>query len=267
MIDHEISQPLLDAKTAIERLHKIYNQAVSALRRALNLYLETGERPDPEQRILGLFCYPVLKVVWTAETPPPRLSRAFARLNRPGVYVTTITRPDVFDAYLTEQLGLLERDYGAGFIVEASSLEIPYPFVLDGANLDLDGAVSADLARHFPATDLAFISDDVADGLWDLTPDDERPLALFDGLRTDFSLARLKHYTGTPADHTQNFVLFTNYHRYVDAFVDWACEELKDPNSRYTHLSCPGGIVVNAHTENPQKLIADGPWRRHQMPA
>src|SRR3546814_6862604 len=55
----------------------------------------------------------------------------------------------------------------------------------------------------------------------------ERPLALFDGLRTDFSLARLKHYTGTPAEHVQRYILFTNYHRYVDEFVAWACAELR----------------------------------------
>ena len=48
---------------------------------------------------------------------------------------------------------------------------------------------------------------------------DARPLALFDGPRTDFSLARLRHYTGTAAEHFQHFILFTNYVRYVDEFV------------------------------------------------
>ena len=74
---------------------------------------------------------------------------------------------------------------------------------------------AAELARFFPATELAHIGDEIADGLW-MTADGNRPLALFDGLRTDFSLARLRHYTGTPPEHCQRFVLFTNYHRYVD---------------------------------------------------
>ena len=45
--------------------------------------------------------------------------------------------------------------------------------------------------------------------------------ALFDAVRVDYSLKRLQHYTGTPVEHFQSYVLFTNYHRYVDAFCDW----------------------------------------------
>ena len=52
------------------------------------------------------------------------------------------------------------------------------------------------------------------------------PLALFDVPRTDFSLARLKHYTGTPPGDFQRFVLFTNYVRYVDEFVAFASRAL-----------------------------------------
>ena len=38
---------------------------------------------------------------------------------------------------------------------------------------------------------------------------------------------RLAHYTGAPAEHVQHYVLFTNYHRYVDEFVRWGCAELR----------------------------------------
>ena len=34
------------------------------------------------------------------------------------------------------------------------------------------------------------------------------------------------HYTGTAPEHFQRFILFTNYHRYVDEFVDWAGRQL-----------------------------------------
>ena len=64
-------------------------------------------------------------------------------------------------------------------------------------------------------------------------PDAARPLSLFDGPRVDFSLARLRHYTGTPVEHTQRYLLFTNYVRYVDEFVRWAVEELKREDSPY----------------------------------
>ena len=40
-------------------------------------------------------------------------------------------------------------------------------------------------------------------------------------------------YTGTPVEHFQPFVLFTNYTRYVDEFVRWACAQIADPASPY----------------------------------
>ena len=59
---------------------------------------------------------------------------------------------------------------------------------------------------------------------------------MFDAPRTDFSLARLKHYTGTPAEHFQHFVLFTNYVRYVDEFVDFAIDALRRKGSGFRAL-------------------------------
>ncbi|MGZ5986162.1 MAG: AMP nucleosidase, partial [Caulobacteraceae bacterium] len=126
---------------------------------------------------------------------------------------------------------------------------------------------SREVARWFPTTDLAGIGDETADGLWNPALQESRPLGLFDALRVDFSLARLTHYTGAPAQHVQQFILFTNYHRYVDAFVKWACEQLRDPNSGYTQLSCAGGVVVGPETAEPERAVADAAWRRHQMPA
>jgi AMP nucleosidase len=255
-----------NARATVDRLQDLYAQSVDNLRTALKAYLETGERPDPEDRANGAFAYPQLKLTWRAETPAPRLNRAFARLSRPGVYSTTITKPELFRGYLQEQLGLLERDYGATFDVAPSSQEIPFPYVLDGADgVSMDGVISTELARWFPCTELAYIGDEVADGTHVGPWEAGRPLALFDGLRTDFSLARLRHYTGTPVEHVQNFILFTNYHRYVDEFVRWSCERLKE--GQYESLSCAGGVVVTAETADPERAIMDGAWRRHQMPA
>src|SRR3546814_9563712 len=82
-------------------------------------------------------------------------------------------------------------------------------------------------------------------------------------LRTDFSLARLKHYTGTPPEHVQRFVLFTNYHRYVDEFVAWACGEL-EKGGRYHALSGAGGVYVTPGTADSAKMIADSAWRSEE---
>ena len=76
------------------------------------------------------------------------------------------------------------------------------------------------------------IGDELADGYELAAGSKTLPLSLFDGLRTDFSLARLAHYTGTAPEHFQRYILFTNYHRYVDEFVLWAGRQLG--NGRYS---------------------------------
>ena len=246
----------------VDQLQARYTESSTALREALSAYMQDGRPPDPEARRSGAFTYPELRLT-APEGARPRVSRAYARLSAAGVYATTVTRPELFRTYLTEQIGLLMRDYGVTAEVGRSRQEIPFPYVLDGADLALD-AVVADLARWFPTTELAHIGDEIADGVW--RNRDVYPLALFDALRTDFSLARLRHYTGTPAEHVQGFVLLTNYHRYVDEFVRWGCEQLRE-GGRYTALSCAGGALLTPETADPALAIADGAWRRHQMPA
>jgi len=256
-----------DPAAILARLTEEYEASVGALRGALQTFLADGSPPDPALRASGAFTYPELRLTWPAGQDFPRLSRAYARLSAPGTYAVTVTRPDLFGAYLVEQLTLLMQDFAVSVEVGRSDQEIPFPYVLDGT-VDLAKAdVGArEIARHFPTTELAHIGDEIADGFWTPALEEARPLALFDGLRTDFSLARLAHYTGAPAEHVQPFILFTNYHRYVDEFVAWACAQLK-AGGPYTALSAAGRVVVTAETENPELVVAEAAWRRHQMPA
>ena len=250
-------------QAALDRLETLYNQSVANLRNAVKRFLETGERADPEARASGLFAYPRLTISWFGDRPQDLETRAFGRLSRPGVYTTTVTRPDLYRAYLLEQLTLLATEYGATITVEPSDQEIPFPYVLDGSGVALDSTMTAAIARWFPTTDLAHIGDEISDGLF--APGEDFPLAQFDGLRTDFSLARLRHYTGTPVEDVQSYVLFTNYHRYVDEFVRWGCQQIRE--GHYDALSAAGRVLVTAETQNPEQVVADGAWRRHQMPA
>ena len=112
--------------------------------------------------------------------------------------------------------------------------------MLDGADLPLGKVTPQELARYFPSTNLADIGDELVDGLWDPESSPHLPLSLFDAPRTDFSLARLRHYTGTPPEHFQSYILFTNYHRYVDEFVRFAGAKLAE-SDEYEGLSCAGG--------------------------
>jgi AMP nucleosidase len=256
------------AATVVALLETEYQQSLFAMRQALRTFLAGGGPPDPALRASGAFNYPELRMTYAPDGPQPKLSRAFGRFSQPGIYATTITRPDLFRDHLIEQLAMLMGDFGVDAFVSRSSQEIPFPYVLDGS-IDLATAdVTADeIARYFPTTELAFIGDEVADGFWQQRTEDVRPLALFDALRTDFSLARLAHYTGTKVDHVQQYVLFTNYHRYVDEFIRWGCAELQNPDSLYETLSCAGGVIIDAATADPEQAAADSAWRRHQMPA
>jgi AMP nucleosidase len=257
-----------EAAGIVDRLEHEYQASVGSLRTALKSFLAGGPPPDPVARRAGAYVYPELRMHWPAGRPYPRISRAFARVGLPGRYAVTVTRPDLFRDYLVEQLSLLQQDFDVELEVGRSSQEIPFPYVLDGArDIALADVGAAEIARHFPSTELAYIGDEIADGAFMIPETGPRPLALFDGLRTDFSLARLAHYTGTPAEHVQQYVLFTNYHRYVDEFVRWAGEQLKAKDSPYTALSAPGRITVTADTPDPEATVAAGPWRRHQMPA
>ncbi|QXQ06551.1 AMP nucleosidase [Sphingosinicellaceae bacterium] len=254
----------------VDRLTAIHHAATEALRTALRNYIETGTPPDPGQRTLGDFAYPELRLSY-AGGGAPRMIRAYARLTVRGQYATTITHPELFRDYLIDQLDLLSADYDVEIEVGRSNVEIPYPYVLDGADdLRLDAAAAQTLAQHFPTTDLSHIGDELPDGLWDGSLSEIRPLALFDAPRTDFSLARLKHYSGTPAGDFQQYILLTNYHRYVDEFVRWGCAQL-GTDSPYETLSCSGGAVIGREPDgvgpDPARAIADGAWRRHQMPA
>ncbi|MBJ7484995.1 MAG: AMP nucleosidase, partial [Brevundimonas sp.] len=255
----------MTAEAALDRLETLYFQSVQSLRDAARAFLATGERVEPAARAAGIFSYPSLKVSWFGDRPLNLAQRAYARMSRPGVYSTTVTRPDLFRPYLLEQLTLLEQDYGATFEVGPSDQEIPFPYVLDGSDVVLDPSQTAAVARYLPTTDLAHIGDEISDGLFDLGED--FPLSQFDGLRTDFSLARLRHYTGTPVEHVQSYILFTNYNRYVDDFVRWAVEQVRDPSTPYDSLSCAGGVVITAETADPEMAVMDAAWKKHQMPA
>src|SRR5256885_1032620 len=83
---------------------------------------------------------------------------------------------------------------------------------------------------------------------------------------TALSRARLRHYTGTPPEHFQAYILFTNYHRYVDEFVRFAAAKL-EASDAYEGLSCAGGAMIRRGTPAAGTAVSDSAWRRHQMPA
>ena len=267
MSDLTLSSDPLTPEQAIDRLEALYGEATARLHGALIRVAEGGAPPTPDER--ARFCYPELRLTWRPRGPLPRVRRAWAKLQAPGVYTTTVTHPGLFRAYLLEQLVPLVEDYGATIEVGPSGQEIPYPYVLDaGEEFSQGGLSAADLARTFPVPILSAVGDEVADGTWAFMPGQPRPLALFDAVRVDYSLRRLVHYTGTPWTAVQPWILLTNYQRYVEQFVSWALAELRSPESPYQRLVLPGGGVISrGDAEVAEAQVATTPWHRFQMPA
>jgi AMP nucleosidase len=251
---------------AVDRLAQLYDEAAQALRAAVERFLKTGE--PPSAAIRGLFRYPELRLIYQPTGgPAPSSPRAYAKFSEPGVYSVTVTQPADFRAYLLEQLQPLVTEYGAHIEVGVGDQEIPYPYVIEsGDELTREGADAAELARYFPIPSLATIGDETADG--EFVHDDERPLALFDAPRVDYSLRRIVHYTGSDWRAMQSWVLLTNYHRYVDQFVQWGLKQLhSDPAVEKVVL--PGNVAIDRSlTPEEAELKAMGvAWHRFQMPA
>jgi AMP nucleosidase len=256
----------MDSTTVIKDLAALYEAAVERLRTDIAEYVRSGTPPSPGRRSDGSYCYPELRVRYAGGPPPSDRIRSFGRLHQPGTYATTITRPELFAGYLAEQLDFLIEDFDVAIETGPSRQEIPFPYVLEGRHgTEMAGVSPNELARYFPTTELALIGDELADCIELGDPGQAMPLSLFDALRTDFSLARLAHYTGTDPQDFQRFVLLTNYHRYIDEFVDWAGEQVG--GRTYSALTGAGGLDLRKSTRNAKAQLSETTWRRHQMPA
>ena len=193
---------------------------------------------------------------------------SFGHVTAPGTYTTTITRPDLFETYLDQQLGLLIRNHDLEVIVEESETPIPLHFALgDGAVVEnsLADTLSAPLRDVFDAPDLNITDDMIVNGTYETEDDDPLPLAAFTAQRIDYSLARLSHYTATKADHFQNFVLFTNYQFYVEEFCALAKALMAEGGGGYEAFVEPGNVITDAGDTAPRPEVI--PARMPQMPA
>jgi AMP nucleosidase len=256
---------MIDTPKILEELKRHYQEAVSTLRGDVIAFGRDGAIPSHHKREDGSYAYPQITLHYSGTSNPSDRSRAFGRLETAGTYTTTITRPDLFADYLAEQLDLIAQEYDIAITVTRSRQEIPFPYVLDGAaGAAMAGIAPQEIAQHFPSTDLALIGDELADGI-EYREAEAMPLSLFDGLRTDYSLARLKHYTGTEVSDFQDFILFTNYHRYVDEFVNWGAQQIG--KNGYVGLTGAAGLDIREETQNAQGQLNDTAWRKHQMPA
>jgi len=229
-----------EASAATARLEEIYERNTAFLREHFEAYVR-GDRP----RIRVRAAYPFVRITTaTHARVDSRLSYGF--VSGPGVYETSVTRPDLFRDYLTEQIGLLIHNHGVPVEVGESDEPIPIHFAYRG-NIALAASFperEEPLRDFFDTPDLAAMDDAIVDGTLPRQPGAPEPLALFRAARIDYSLHRLYHYTGTVPEHFQNFVIFTNYPFYVDAFAAMCREWMVSGAPAGEAFVEPGGIVT-----------------------
>jgi AMP nucleosidase len=230
-----------DPDDALAHVAAIYEAGVAHLRQQLQAFID-GESPGDRVRAT----YPYVRIrVDTVLRADSRLAYGFVA--GPGRYETTLTRPDLFGRYYREQFRLLLRNHAVALEVGASDEPIPVHFSL-AEDDQLEGTLSPQrrmLMRDlFDLPDLAAMDDGIANGSHEPGPREAHPLSLFTAPRVDYSLHRMRHYSGTRPEHFQNFVLFTNYQFYIDEFIKLGRAKMADPHSDYSAFVEPGNLVT-----------------------
>jgi AMP nucleosidase len=260
------TQTFIDAQAALRHATQLYRDATSRLRKALLAFVAGRHF---HARVSE--CYPCVRVrTDTVARADSRLSYGFVA--GPGVYETTLTRPDLFGDYYLEQFSLLLRNHGVALEVGPGSEPIPVHFSL-AEDEHLEGTLSPErrlLMRDlFDLPDLAAMDDGIANGTFESREGQPHPLALFTAARVDYSLHRLRHYTGTAPEHFQNFVLFTNYQFYIDEFIRLGREQMALKKGEYAAFVEPGNVVHRRAGSQamPGDELGVAPPRLPQMPA
>lgn len=257
--DHGEHRAFDNAEAAVAHLIELYETATGFLR---DRFRDAMLRGRPASRVRAF--YPEIRLTTTTfAVTDSRLS--FGHVAEPGRYSTTITRPDLFANYLTQQIGLLIENHGMPVQIGVSQTPMPVHFAVAGdpeLTVPQEGAADFSLRDVFDVPALSSMNDDIVNGFGFTYEDGSHPLAPFTAQRIDYSLARLAHYTATDPDHFQNHVLFTNYQFYVDEFEAYARAALGDAKSGYSAFVGPGNEVI---TDPAQPL--KGLQKLPQMPS
>jgi AMP nucleosidase len=228
---------------------------------------------EASQRVRA--CYPLVRLhtqdsLRHDQGANARLSYGFVA--GPGRFETTLTRPDLYASYYLDQFRLLLQNHGGELEVGTSAQPIPIHFSF-AEHDHVEGSLSAERRAQmrdvFDLPDLTVMDDGIANGTHEPGPGEPQPLALFTAPRVDYSLQRLRHYSGTAPEWFQNFVLFTNYQFYIDEFIRLGHAEMARSDSEYVAFVEPGNVVTRRSGLPAQAGDALGaaPPRLPQMPA
>ena len=245
-----------DAKDALARLIALHEGALSLIAKDFDDY---GAGKSLEKRADAT--YPFLAVEAAPGQSLETGGLSFGKLTSPGVYGSTIAAPSLFQSYLQEQMELLIENNDVVLYVGRSTSPIPLTFALEKATASLSTEQRRNIQHVFHMPDLVETNNHVVDGTFVPKPGQARPLSLFSAERIDYSLHRLQHYTATDPEHFQRFVLFTNYQRYVDEFVEHGLREVEA--GEYDAFIEPGNRITRKGAPAKEPPLAKPP----QMPA
>jgi len=262
-------QRFLNASEALTQVQRIYGQSIAHLRDAMRRFV-AGDDTLGHVRA----CYPLIRVktdTVSRQGNAEGVGLSYGFVAGPGRFETTITRPDLFQAYYREQFELLLHNHGVALEVCTSTQPIPVHFSFaDNDHIEgtMDATRRARMRDVFDLPDLAAMDDGIANGTFEPRAGEPQPLSLFTAPRVDYSLHRLRHYTGTLPEQFQNFVLFTNYQFYIDEFIALGRAAMADPASDYVAFVEPGNVTTWRASASgvPPATEGNGPPRLPQMP-
>jgi AMP nucleosidase len=258
-----------DAAAALAQVMRIYDASIAHLRQAMAQFV-AGDNSTGHVRA----CYPLVRIhtETVSRSAPPDVARlSYGFVAGPGRFETTLTRPDLYRDYYLEQFSLLLQNHHVELEIGTSTQPIPVHFSFaehDHVEGNMNAARRMLMRDVFDLPDLAAMDDGIANGTFEPKAGEALPLSLFTAPRVDYSLHRLRHYTGTGPEHFQNFVLFTNYQFYIDEFIALGRAAMADPASDYVAFIEPGNVVTRRAglPTLPADALGMSPPRLPQMP-
>lgn len=255
-----------DADAALAQVIQIYESSIAHLRKSMQQFV-AGDDAFGKARAF----YPLVRI--QTETAARHLAHdasllSYGFVEGVGRFETTLTRPDLFHHYYLTQFKLLLNNHGVALEIATSNQPIPIHFSFaEGDHIEgqLDAQRQGRMRDCFDLPDLAAMDDGIANGTYEPLPGDAQPLALFTAPRVDYSLHRLRHYSGTLPEHFQHFVLFTNYQFYIDEFIALGRAAMQDPRSEYSAFVEPGNLITH-RCDLSKTSEGKTPERLPQMP-
>ncbi len=167
------------AESALAQVCLIYEQQISHLRSCMRGYV-AGELPAGRVRA----CYPFVRVhtqtVARATLHAPDIAQlSYGFVAGPGLYETTLTRPDLYGSYYLAQFKLLLQNHSVELEVGTSHQPIPVHFSF-AEHEHIEGEMAPErrmLMRDvFDLPDLAAMDDGIANGTYEPKAGEPQPL-------------------------------------------------------------------------------------------